>query len=111
MARLALALLLCWPLLAHADPVSLIASAVVSLGGLSAGWALAVYAGAALFSTAQARRKQRKAQARQRAEYNASLQDRTVTVLSVEHPWQIVYGSPSPVGGALQAILTSGARD
>lgn len=111
MARLIALALLLMPGVALADPISLIATAVVQLGGFTGITALAIYAGAALLSSAQARRKQRAAAAAQRAQYNASLQDRNVTVMNNEAPQKIVYGSPSPIGGAVVAILTSGDKD
>lgn len=106
--------------IASADPVSLIAGAI-SLAG-PGGFALLTatqaligslavgFIGGALASNA-AKRKQNDAAAAQRSSYNASLQDRNVTGLSAEAPWQIVYGNPAPVGGALKVILSSGARD
>lgn len=99
------------PAVALADPISLISTALVQWGGLSSIAAFAVTAGAALLGSANARRKQRRAAARQRDAYNASLQDRSVTLPNAEAPWQIVYGSPAPVGGTVVAILTSGDRD
>ncbi|MFC5524010.1 hypothetical protein [Polaromonas jejuensis] len=65
--------------------------------------------GSSLASNA-AKRAQQAAAAAQRAQYNASLQDRNVTGLSAEAPWQVVYGNPSPIGGSLCAILSSGAK-
>jgi hypothetical protein len=65
--------------------------------------AVAAYA---VYGSVDARRKQRKAAAQARAEYNASLQDRTVTTLTADPPWQIIYGQ-CRVGGAVVAILTS----
>ena len=62
-------------------------------------------------SSPVARRKQARAAAAARAQYNASLQDRNVTVLSAEAPWQVVYGNPAPIGGALVNMLSSGDRD
>lgn len=96
---------------ANADPISLIATAIVQLGSLTGLQALAVYAGSALLSSSVARRKQARAAAAARAQYNASLQDRNVTVLSAEAPWQVVYGNPAPIGGALVNMLSSGDRD
>ena len=54
---------------------------------------------------------QRDAAAAQRSGYNAGLQDRNVTGLSAEAPWQVVYGNPAPVGGSLVSILSSGAKE
>lgn len=101
----ALALLLAMPTLAWADPGSLIALAASFLGASKL-----VVTGILLVSSAigtyEARRKQRAAAARARAAYNASLQDRTTTVLRADPPWQIVYGR-AIVPGYVLAIFTS----
>jgi len=112
MARLILLALL-WGMAgaALADPVSVIASAIVAFEGYTGWAAFAVFAGAGLINNSLARRRQAKMAAEQRAQYNASLQDRNVTVLSSESPWQVVYGNPAPLGGSIAAILTSGGRD
>lgn len=116
MARLIVILALLLPTGALADPITLVASLAPVFGSTVAGF-LVSYGGYIAFGALQlagaasARRKQRAAAAKQRAAYLASLQDRNVTVLSSEAPWPILYGSPAPVGGAIQAILTSGASD
>lgn len=112
MARLILlaAALVGIPAMAWADPVTLFAAAA-SYFGAPAWVSFAISLGGGLLSSAQARRKQRAAAAAQRASYNASLQDRNVTVLNNEAPQKIVYGSPAPIGGALVSILTSGDKD
>ena len=99
---------------AIADPVSLISLAAAGAGAaglISATTAFLISAGAGLLGAAQARRQQRAAQAAAQAQYNASLQDRNVTTLNNEDPWQIIYGNPAPVGGALVAMHTSGNKD
>lgn len=96
---------------AMADPFMIIATLTVDYLGFTGLQALAVYTSAALLSSSAAKRKQARAAAAARAQYNASLQDRNVTILSAESPWQIVYGSPAPVGGSIAAILSSGDRD
>lgn len=96
---------------ASADPISLIGYAIVQGFGLTGLAALAVTAVASLLGAADARRKQRAAAEKQRAAYNASLQDRSVTVLSNESPWQTIYGNPAPVGGTMIALFTSGDKD
>jgi hypothetical protein len=45
-----------------------------------------------------------------RAQANRNLQDRTVSIMSSDAPWRIVYGE-AVVGGTLGAILTSGGKD
>lgn len=123
MARLIVAFLLLVPTVALADPITLVGSLAPIIGSTAATFIgnaaifLNAYGGYIAFGALQlagaanARRKQRATAARQRREAIASLQDRTVTVLSTEEPWRVIYGSPAPVGGALQAILTSGAND
>lgn len=110
MARLILLALLLVPAVALADPASLVFFAL-NAAGASTIVTLGVTLGVSLLGAASARRKQRAAASKQRAAYLAGLQDRNVTVLSTEAPWKIVYGSPAPIGGAIQAILTSGAID
>lgn len=110
MARLILLALLLLPGVALADPVTLVFTALQAVG-VSTAISIGVSLGVGLLGAASARRKQRAAAAKQRAAYLASLQDRNVTVLSTEAPWKIVYGSPAPIGGAIQAILTSGSVD
>lgn len=116
MARVILLALLLVPAVALADPISLVATLAPIFGSTVAGFIVSyggyiAFGALQLAGAASARRKQRRAAAKQRAQYLASLQDRNVTVLSTEAPWQIAYGSPAPIGGALQAILTSGVND
>ncbi len=99
---------------AAADPVTLVTLATFGAqvaGFLTPFQAFAIVAGLTVARSAQARRKQKAAQAAARAQYNASLQDRNVTVLSNESSWKVVYGNPAPVGGSVVAILSSGAKD
>lgn len=107
---------------ALADP-SFFAAIIINAFGTSVATALAIgtfittygvaIAGLAFsaLGASQARKKQRRAAAAQRAAYNASLADRNITVLSAEAPRQVVYGQPAPLGGAIVAVLTSGTRD
>jgi hypothetical protein len=122
---LAIALLATIASAAHADPISIIggvmayygAGAVVgaevlgtvAFAGMTYG-ALAFAAGSLVFGTLNARRQARQAEAAARNQHNASLQDRLVTALSTNSPWQIIYGT-AEVGGSLETILTSGDRD
>lgn len=96
---------------ALADPFSLIATAIVYGAGLTGAAAFATFAAASLLGMASQRRKQRRAAAAAKAEYNANLSDRTVTILNTEAPHQIVYGSPPPFAGAVVADMISGDRD
>lgn len=101
------ALLACGP--AFADPVtiiSLITYALVAAEVITVTTAAWIAVGVAIYGTVDARRKARKAQRAATAAYNASLQDRSVTVLSTEAPWLVCYGR-AIYGGAIAAILTS----
>lgn len=111
--RRALALLglLLAPAAAWADPISLVAALAPYIGGAAAAAAV-TYAGQALlvglyvYGAARARRKARAAQAKARAEYNASLQDRSVTALQALPTWRIVPGR-CITGGDIHAIFTT----
>lgn len=111
MARLIalLLLLVCVP--AHADPFSLIAMAIVAVGEYVGVQAFLIYAGAALVGGAVARNKQKRANESAKNAYNDSLTAKNQTFLSSEAPWQIIYGEPPPVGGAIVAHMVSGDRD
>lgn len=102
---------------ALADPFSIAAlvtaAATTATGAailgfaLTAGQAFLINLGISLLATADARRKARKAAARQRAAYNASLTERSVTVASALPPRRTIYGRPGPVGGDVLAVFTS----
>ena len=99
---------------AMADPVTLVVVAVqaaAAYGAISTVTALALTLTVSLIGAADQRRKAAASADAALAAYNASLQDRNVTVLRNDSPWQIVYGSPAPVGGTLVAILSSGGSD
>jgi len=94
---------------AMADPVSLVSlftALAVGAGTITVTQAAWIAVAAAIYGTVDARRKARKAQAKARAAYNASLEDRSVTVLSAEAPWLVCYGR-AIYGGSVVAILTS----
>ncbi|MFN3303036.1 MAG: hypothetical protein ACK44A_04875, partial [Roseateles sp.] len=63
-----------------------------------------------IYGAVNAREQARRARNQARDAYNASLQDRTVSVMSTQAPWQIVYGE-AVVGGTIVAVLTSGDKD
>lgn len=119
MRRLFVAAALLAPGLALADPISVFAAVLTATGsaGIAAGAAavtsfLATYGAVVglvavnVFGAVSGRRKARAAAARQRAEYNASLQDRSITALSANPPWRVVYGR-CITGGDVVAIFTS----
>lgn len=94
---------------ALADPVSLIGAALSFAGYQTAAFIVTV--AGSILGVAQQRRKQKKAAAAAKAAYNASLTDRTVTILNTEMPHRIVYGNPAPFAGAVVADMISGDRD
>lgn len=103
--------LLLLPALAWADPISIVATLAPVIGGSVAAFIVTNFATIALVSvtiwgSARARRKARQAQARARAAYNASLQDRTTTILSADPPQRFVLGR-AWTGGDVVAIFTS----
>lgn len=59
-----------------------------------------------VYGTITARREARREAARQRAQFNSSLSNRTVTVLTADPPLQVVYGR-CPVGGAIVDIFST----
>jgi hypothetical protein len=111
--RALVAALLFAPLHALADPVSIFAAvaSVASAVGMTVPTLAAVTIAAAnvgyqVYGASSARRKARKEAARQRAEYNASLQDRSITTLTANPPWRVIYGR-CITGGDIVAIFTS----
>lgn len=102
---LLLVMLAAAPAVAWADPISL-GLALLSYVGASVYIQVAFLAIASIYQSSNARRKRRRAEAEQRASYNASLQDRSVSVLQADPPWDVVYGR-TVKGGSVIAILTS----
>lgn len=97
-----------FPCLASADPVSLMAFAGSALmatkGYFTIG--LVLSATAMVAGTTNARRQMRAQAAAARAAYNASLSDRTATMLRTDPPWRVVMGRCT-VGGDIVAMFTS----
>ena len=118
MSRIACALLLLLALPARADPLSALTALQPFIGGtLAAFFAPAAsfivsnigaisLLGFGLATGAYQRRQQRKAAARAKAQHNASLTDRAITVLQADPPWPIVYGR-AITGGTVVAVLTT----
>jgi hypothetical protein len=106
----ALLALLLAPLPAWADPFSLgaaLASAWAAVGAVTVGQALGAIAFASsVYGAASQRKKARKAAAKQKAQYNASLEDRTATLLQANPPHRVIYGR-CIVGGDVVAMFTS----
>lgn len=110
--RLLMGLLLagaCGPALA--DPISIVAFLAPIIGGTAAAFIVS-YAGTialtalGVYGSARARSKQRKAQAQARAAYNASLQDRNVSVLAADPPRRYRLGRCWG-GGEVVAVFTT----
>lgn len=106
--RLVILILLLAPLSAHAAPVVTAIGAFLATTipyiGLTIGQALMI--GTLVYGAAQQRKQKRKA----RDEYNASLQDRTVSRIATESPHVYVYGR-AKVGSSIVAMFTSGDKD
>lgn len=100
--RLVLLVLLLLPSIAYAGEV-VIFGLVVSVFTIVQ---VVLLVGSYIYGAAQKRKARRKA----RDEYNANLQDRSVTAVATEAPHVYVYGE-ARVGSNVVAILTSGARD
>lgn len=96
------------PATVRADPgtIAFILTSAVEIAGFEIAVSTLLTIGATVYGSASARRKARKQAARARAEYNSSLEDRSVTTLTATPPWQVVYGRCT-VGGAVVAIFTS----
>jgi hypothetical protein len=123
MARL-ICLLFLLPLSAWAEIGSIIAGALTSWGASSlvansilpatifgaSTVAIGFAVGSAVYGQAKAKRQMNKAAAAARDQYNASLQDRTQTILSANPPARVIYGT-STVAGSPVAIFTSGDKD
>lgn len=104
---------LLWPCVAQADVVTIISALAYiaeGAGYITAVEAFAVVAVAAVYGAAQSRRQARAAEAQQKAAYNATLTDRSVTTLTAEPPWRIAYGR-GITGGDIVAIFTSDKTD
>jgi hypothetical protein len=93
---------------AWADPgtISFILSSSIAIGTAVISVKTIILVGLYVYGASRARKKARKAQARARAEYNASLQDRNITELQALPPWRIVVGR-ALTGGDVHAIFTT----
>lgn len=102
-----LALLLLAPAAAWADPVSIGAALLAAAKAVTVAQVIgAVAVAAQVFGAARQRSKARAAAARQKREHNASLQDRTLTLLQANPPHRVIYGR-CITGGDVVAIFTS----
>jgi hypothetical protein len=92
------------PLVAHADPFTLVAFIVGAAGYAKIAFAI-MFAGQ-IFSSVQNRRKARRAEADAKAKYISSLQDRNLSALGALPYWRIRYGR-GIAGGDVINILTT----
>lgn len=102
---LILGALLLAPAAAWADPAtigSILSTVVIGTITVQQILVVALY----VYGAARARRKARSAQAKALAEYNANLQDRSITALQALPPWRIVVGR-AWVGCDIHAIFTT----
>lgn len=105
------ALLLLFAPVASADPISLVATLAPIVGGSVAAFVVAnaaaiAFIGLQVYGAANARRKARRNAARQRSEYNSSLEDRSVSALQAAPPWRVIYGDVV-TGGDIVGIFTT----
>lgn len=108
-ALLLAAALLAAPTLAWADPATalFILTSSFEIAGIEfAVSTVLLTVGTFIYGTTKARRDARNAQAKARADYNASLQDRSVTALQALPPWRITVGRAIS-GGDVHAIFTT----
>lgn len=111
MKRLIAAALALLAPVAHADPIDALLLLQPILGSTVAAFVVSNAAAIALigvgfYQSASARRKARRQAAEARAQYNASLTDRTATVLQADPPHRIVVGR-AVTGGNVIAMFTS----
>jgi hypothetical protein len=95
--------LLLTPLSAHAEPLEIVGFIAYFVAEY---YVVVLAVGAYIYGNAQQRRAKRRA----RDEYNAGLQDRTITRVATEAPHVYVYGQ-ARVGSAIVAIFTKGDKD
>lgn len=97
------------PAAAHADPVT-IAAALTQIGTAVVGFVQTygayIMLAANIYGGIDARRRAKAAQRDATRRYNASVADRSVTLLQGTPPWRIVYGE-CITGGSVVAIFTS----
>jgi len=106
-----LVLLLAFPALSNAAPA--IAAAAAAVGGYMALAQIVLTIAMAVYGASQQRSAERKAARaaeQQKAEYNASLKDRTYTGVATESPYVYVYGE-ARVGSAIVGMFSSGDKD
>lgn len=121
-AAVALLCAACWaPSVAWAMPP--LVAVAVAVAAEAAGYALTtavigsltlgnvIFISSLVYGVVNAREQKRRARNQARDAYNANLTDRTVTVMSSEAAWQVIYGEAVVGGAQVPAVLTSGERD
>src|SRR5690606_22698564 len=109
--RLVFVILMLLPALVRAEPVTAVLGTFI-VGSITVGHVL-LFVGSVVYGMSQQKKAERRARAAaqaQRDAYNAGLQDRTINQIATEAPNVTIYGR-ARVGGAIVAILPSGARD
>lgn len=113
--RLLPLLLLLVPAAAHAAPLfAAVAAWAGAVGAVGAVGAMAVVdtvitivsLASSVYGAVASRRKAKHALADQRAAYNASLTERSITAVNAAPPWRVIYGE-AIVGGDIVAMFTS----
>jgi hypothetical protein len=104
--RVALLVFLLSPIAAHAGPETWAAIALWVTTNAVVIAQVAIVVGSAVYGAAQ----QRKAARRARDDYNAKLQDRTITRVATEAPFRTVYGR-ARVGSDIVALFKGGDKD
>lgn len=102
----ALALLALLPTAASADPTSAAYIAISNFVSTYGAYIYAAVVAVGVYGASNARRKMRAEAARQKAEYNSSLTDRSQSLLSPNPPHRVVYGR-AITGGDVVAIFTT----
>ena len=106
-----LAILILWlltPLVARAEPatIALFVAWAGTIGGAITIAQVVLTVGSMIYGSAQQRKAERKA----KDDFNAALNERTVTNVTAEGPYRYVYGR-AKVGSSIVAIFTSGDKD
>jgi len=83
------------------------------IGGIAISWmtvAQVVVIAYSVYGASQQRKASKAAAAKARSDYNAGLQDRTVTNVATDSPHRIIYGE-ARVGSSVVAMFSSGDKD
>lgn len=98
------------PSLAFAGPLLAAVPFIAGYLGASLAVQAGIAIGLAIYGAAQQRKAAKRAAQKARDDYNASLQDRTLTSITADAPYRYVYGR-AKVGSTIIAMFTSGDKD